>query len=95
VAEKALKALHYGVLEKRFVPGRSLVKLAAELKQEIGEEMKDHLSLLDQYYIPTRYPNGLPDAAPFVVYTARQAREAVEIAKAVLEVARRRLWPEG
>lgn len=89
VAEKALKAWHYGALNKRFVTGHSLIKLGGELKLE--EELLEELAVLDQYYIPTRYPNGLPEAAPFEVYTKKQAQEAVETAKTVLVRARNAL----
>jgi HEPN domain-containing protein len=83
VAEKALKAWHYGILEKRFVPGHSLSKLARELGLE--KAVMEKLAVLDQYYIPTRYPNGLPDAAPFEVYTKHQAEEAVATATEILD----------
>ena len=83
VAEKALKALHYGILGKRFVIGHSLTRLGGELN--IEKPLLDRLAILDQYYIPTRYPNGLPDAAPFEVYTKGQAQEAVETAKEILQ----------
>jgi len=36
---------------------------------------------LDQYYVPTRYPNGLPGGAPAHVYTRRQASAAVAAAR--------------
>ncbi len=89
VAEKALKAWHYGILRKRFVPGHSLRKLAQELDFE--ESITEKLTILDQYYIPTRYPNGLPDLAPFEVYTQSQAEEAVSTAKMVLNRSRKKL----
>jgi HEPN domain-containing protein len=38
-------------------------------------------------YIPTRYPNGLPGGAPFQVYTAAQAVEAIAGARTILEFA--------
>jgi len=41
---------------------------------------------LDQYYIPTRYPNGLPGGVPSRFYTdPGEAREAMELARMVLE----------
>jgi predicted nucleotidyltransferase len=38
-------------------------------------------SLLDGYYIPTRYPNGLPDGIPADVYTEDAAKDAVAMAE--------------
>lgn len=46
-------------------------------------------ALLDQFYIPTRYPNGLPSpAVPSETYSAAQAATAQEAAERVLEVVR-------
>jgi HEPN domain-containing protein len=45
-------------------------------------------ALLDQFYIPTRYPNGLPaPAIPSDVYTQTQAEAAQRAAERVLETA--------
>ena len=89
VAEKALKALHHGLLGARVVLGHSVIRLGADAG--IPEDLRGRCAILDQYYIPTRYPNGIPDGAPFEVYTKDQAAEALETAAAVLEHARRRL----
>ena len=43
---------------------------------------------LDQYYIPTRYPNGLPGGIPAEVFTDSQAEDAVARAHAFIEAAR-------
>ncbi len=91
VAEKALKAMYYGVHKLRYVPGHSLSKLAGGLDLDLNDEDFEQLNILDQYYIPTRYPNGLPDAAPFEVYTKRQAEEAVGAAENVLHLTEKRL----
>ncbi len=42
---------------------------------------------LDVYYIPTRYPDALPDGVPSEVFTARQATEAIALAAQVLAFA--------
>jgi HEPN domain-containing protein len=39
---------------------------------------------LDKLYIPTRYPNGLPDLSPFEVYTDLEAHAAIAAARSVL-----------
>ncbi len=46
---------------------------------------------LDRYYIPTRYPNGLPDGIPADVYTEKAAQDAVALAEEVVEAIRERL----
>ena len=88
VCEKALKSIRYGSGE-RIVYGHALVDLAEDM--DISHRMKDELSVLDQYYIPTRYPNGLPGSVPYAVYTERQAKDAVRAAKDVVAIARKKL----
>jgi HEPN domain-containing protein len=36
-------------------------------------------------YIPTRYPNGLPDSIPAEIYTPDDAREAIRSARELLD----------
>jgi HEPN domain-containing protein len=43
----------------------------------------DDWSILDSYYIPTRYPNGLPADIPARVYNCAAARSALALAEAV------------
>lgn len=88
-AEKALKAILY-LSGARFVPGHSLVEL---LERAAGRtdgllHLQDSARQLDQYYIPTRYPNGLPGGIPAEVFTGSQAEDAVDRARAFIEAAR-------
>ena len=85
VSEKALKAIRYGSGE-RIVYGHSLVELAAPLN--LPPELREDLAILDQYYIPTRYPNGLPGGVPYETYTRSQAQSAVTSAEGVVDMAR-------
>ena len=51
-------------------------------------DISRHLELaqvLDQCYLPTRYPNALPGSAPLEVFTQGQAKDAVEGAARVVE----------
>ena len=89
ICEKALKSIHYGKLGARIVYGHSLVELCANL--DLPAELRRELSVLDQYYIPTRYPNGLPGGTPYDVYTAEQAAAAVAVCDRVIALARRAL----
>ena len=89
VAEKALKALAY-LRGDRFVVGHSVLELLSGLETTYPQLAK-HRQLartLDQYYIPTRYPNALPGSVPFEVYGRAQAEEAVGGADAVVTAAR-------
>lgn len=86
VCEKAIKALRYARGE-RVVIGHALVELAAPLK--VMARFHDELAVLDQYYVPTRYPNGLPGGIPSDVYTTAQATAAVGVARRIVAVVRR------
>ena len=87
-AEKALKAVHY-LAGARFVPGHSLVELleGAETHATSLVALRDSARQLDQYYIPTRYPNGLPGGVPAEVFTQVQAEDAVTRARAFIDAA--------
>lgn len=81
VTEKALKAFLYAQGEE-IVLGHSVTRLcaaAAEYRSEFFDK-KSKWSLLDGYYIPTRYPNGLPDGIPAEVYSRDVASGAVALA---------------
>ena len=88
MCEKAIKALRYGRGE-RIVFGHALVELAASLEEMAG--FRQRLSILDQYYVPTRYPNGLPGGIPADVYTGEQAAAAVDTARRVVAAVRAEL----
>lgn len=82
VTEKALKAFLYAQGEE-IVLGNSVARLcadAAEYNMDFSEKAK-RWSLLDGYYIPTRYPNGLPDGIPAEVFTEEAAKSAVALAE--------------
>ena len=85
VGEKALKAFLYASGEE-IVIGHSVERLcasAAAFDREFMVKVK-HWSILDSYYVATRYPNGLPDGIPARVYTARAACDAVTMADEVV-----------
>jgi HEPN domain-containing protein len=81
VTEKALKAFLYAQGEE-IVVGHSVERLcaaAARYHPQFADKAR-RWSLLDGYYIPTRYPNGLPDGIPADVYTQDAAAGAVAMA---------------
>ena len=88
-AEKALKAVLY-LSGARFVPGHSVLELLDRAAADTGalRRLRDSARQLDQYYIPTRYPNGLPGSIPAEVFTDSQAEDAVGRARAFIEAAR-------
>jgi len=76
VCEKALKAIFYAKGE-RLVLGHSVLRLLTDLGRDELHELVDGAKMLDQFYVPTRYPNGLPDGVPSEVYTEAQAHQAI------------------
>jgi HEPN domain-containing protein len=81
-AEKALKAVLFSQ-GSRMVLAHSVRELARQCQQHepAFAEVADEAALLDQFYIPTRYPNGLPSPAiPSESYTATQSEMAQAVA---------------
>jgi HEPN domain-containing protein len=91
IAEKAIKAFIYAQGED-FVVGHSvevLCRWASEFDKDF-EKLRENVAPLDAYYIPTRYPNGLPDSIPAKVYTKPVAREVLKLADLVLHLVRKK-----
>ncbi len=82
VAEKAVKAMAYS-LGDRTVLGHSVAALIDRYAERAPglEKLRNAGALLDLYYIPTRYPNGLPGGYPFRSFTEEQAARAIEEAE--------------
>ena len=92
VGEKALKAFLYAKGEE-LVIGHSVERLcttAAGFDKEFAEKVKKW-SILDGYYVATRYPNGLPDSIPARVYTEQAATNAVSIAGEVVDFVKHKI----
>lgn len=92
VGEKALKGYLYGRgLEE--VRGHSVERLCVEaaVHEPAFLERVRKWSILDQFYVTTRYPNSLPDSIPARVYTEDAARDAVRLARDIVEYVRGRL----
>lgn len=91
-AEKALKAFIYchGVEEAYGHSVAELCELAKELEPEFSN-LKKRIASLDKYYIPTRYPNGLPGGIPAEAFDEDDARRALGLASLAVEFVERRL----
>ena len=89
-AEKAVKAIAYG-LGERTVLGHSLVTLISRYSDRAPEleELRELGGVLDQYYVPTRYPNGLAGGVPFEAFGEPQAAAAVDAADCFVRLAER------
>ncbi len=90
--EKALKALAYRQGE-RLVLGHSLFDLIERLESAYPDltKLRADAGLLDQYYVATRYPNGLPAGVPSQVYREEQAVQAVALLENIVRTVRRLL----
>ena len=91
-SQKALKGflISHG---RRSVPIHSVAQLVEECSQ-IDKDFSVHIApgrILDQYYIPTRYPDALaPPAVPFESYTKEQGDKGVQAAKAIVSLIRQK-----
>ncbi len=89
--EKAVKALWYLIGEEPW--GHSLQKLVTEFPGRPGlpnlPDWVEKAAALDRFYIPTRYPNGLPDLTPGQSYFRPDAEGAIVHAAYLLDQSRR------
>ena len=92
VAEKSLKAIAIfrGALQ---IKSHSTKEIASAL--DIDGDLAEMASILDQYYITTRYPDSFSTGAPFEYFVERQGREAVSFAQAFLDRARTEVPVDG
>ncbi len=87
-AEKAVRALHLHLGQEAW--GHIIARLLRELPPEITvpSELIEQAHVLDNFYIPTRYPNSHPEGAPFEHYGPLQSEEAIRYARAIIEFVR-------
>jgi len=86
-AEKALKAALV-ILSGDVARTHALIVLAAELAESgrpLDAQALEACKILDKFYAPTRYPDALGGIDPTQVFTEREARNAVERARHVLD----------
>lgn len=83
-AEKAIKALYQHHHAEGW--GHVLDHLVEGLLPDEPEvvQYRDAAKVLDKFYIPTRYPNGLDAGAPADAYTAGEAGQAIEHASEII-----------
>lgn len=91
-AEKAIKAVWY--LCDADPWGHSIKKLIDDLEAvdtSLFKKFKPLLRpamVLDRFYIPTRYPNGLPDMTPDEAFAPEDAKTCIKFAGDILAAAR-------
>lgn len=84
--EKAVKAIWY--LMDADPWGHSVKRLILDFpeKEKLAdlEMLAEKAALLDKFYIPTRYPNGLPDLTPGQIYGKDDAERGIEAAEMLI-----------
>ena len=86
--EKALKACLYASGERRVI-GHSLYEMVSRLikTSDEFEPIQESCKRLDRFYIPTRYPNGLPGGSPYEVYSDTELQTALADLRLVIQAA--------
>lgn len=91
--EKALKALWH--LHDREPSGSSVLRLVTEFPDSASitnfDEWVHRAATLDRYYIPTRYPDGLPDLTPNQCFFKQDADSAILLAATFVEAAQKEI----
>lgn len=84
-AEKALKAYLY-TAGREVVWGHSVAELCMQVSDldPRFERVRKRGASLDRFYIPTRYPNGLPGGIPADAFLEHDARYALDVAREIL-----------
>ena len=93
-AEKALKAFIYLREEEPLLTHSvaTLLKLASNIDRDFNSLKQ--AKRLDDYYIPTRYPNGLPGEVPARYYDdVDEAKRALSLSEEVLGLVRNKIAP--
>ncbi len=95
--EKALKAFLYLKVKSIEVFYTHSIDELLKMAVEVDKEFEGVVSAkkLDRYYIPTRYPNGLPGSVPSRYFDDPvEAEEAMLSAKGVLDLVKRKIDEE-
>ena len=87
-AKKAVKAIHLHCHQEAW--GHVVAKLLQELPESVPvpEALIDKARVIDNFYIPSRYPNSHPQGAPFEHYGPLQSEEAIRYAGEIVEFVR-------
>jgi HEPN domain-containing protein len=87
-AEKAVKALDVHLHQEAC--GHVVARLLEELpaSADVPGGLIEAGRVLDNFYIPARYPNSHPEGAPFEHYGPLQSGEAIRHASEIVEFVR-------
>ncbi len=79
------KVILFGSYARGDVTRRSDMDLVVIMDTPFSEEARK----LDRLYIPTRYPNGLPDITPDMAYSIDDSNTSINAAQKILKEAAR------
>jgi len=87
-AEKAVKALHLFFGQEAW--GHVISRLLRDLPESVNvqDDLIEKAKILDNFYIPSRYPNSHPEGAPFEHYGPIHSEEAIKYASEIVEFVR-------
>jgi len=87
-AEKAVKALHLFLGQEAW--GNVISRLLRDLPESVNvqDDLIEKAKILDNFYIPSRYPNSHPEGAPFEHYGPIHSEEAIKYAREIVEFVR-------
>lgn len=92
-AQKAMKAFLYAQGERAIAEHSigGLMKRAITYERDF-QLLLEKARMLDQYYIPTRYPDAMADpAVPFESYAREQASQALAFAREIVDLVKRKI----
>ncbi len=92
-AELTAKALHLAHGQEAW--GHVVARLLQELPVTVPSDLIEKAKVLDNFYVPTRYPNSHVEGAPFRHYGKYQSEEAIRYAGEILEFVHHRLAEIG
>ena len=86
--EKAVKAMHHHLRQDAW--GHVIVELLEALPHLVAvpEQLIEKARVLDNFYIPPRYPNSHSEGAPFRHYGPLQSEQAIQYAGEIVDFAR-------
>lgn len=86
--EKAVKGLHLHLGQEAW--GHVVAQLLRELPESVPlrADLIDKGRVLDNFYVPTRYPNSHPAGAPLDHYGSLQSEEAIRYAGEIIAFVR-------
>jgi HEPN domain-containing protein len=80
-AEKAVRVVYYA--HHGEARGYGVRELLTSLGLTVNDTVFEQATFLDRFYIPTRYPNGLPAGVPHDYFSREDAAQAIAAAEAI------------